>query len=65
MTTTIYSWQPGGPDTEVEQLRSEIARLRRKVERLEKGALDTHWRINPDRSGGVFTQEEIKNAKAW
>lgn len=41
MTTTIYSWQPGDPNTEVEELRSEIAHLRRKIERLEKDALYT------------------------
>jgi len=36
----------------------EITRLRNKI------SADS-WIINPDRSGGAYTQDEIDNAYAW
>ena len=37
----------------------EIYRLRQQVKKLTAALDDYSWRINPDRMGGQFTQEEI------
>ncbi len=37
----------------------EIYRLRQQVKKLTAALDDYSWRVNPDRMGGQFTQEEI------
>ena len=37
----------------------EIYRLRQQVRKLTAALDDYSWRVNPDRMGGQFTQEEI------
>lgn len=46
------------------QIESDLARaaLVAAIERLEKRASDASWEHNPDRMGGMFTQEEIDRA---
>ena len=39
------------PLTEVEQLRLEVMRLRRRVDELEQQLAHESWRSNPDRMG--------------
>ena len=42
-----------------EQLLGQIMYLRKRVAQLEKQNSDLGWRLNPDRSGGQFTDWEI------
>ena len=46
-----------------EQLIGEIMYLRSKVAQLEDTVCDMGWRLNPDRMGGQFTDEEIARAE--
>ena len=46
-----------------EQLIGQIMYLRSKVSRLEDTVSDMGWRLNPDRMGGQFTDEEIARAE--
>lgn len=46
-----------------EQLIGQIMYLRSKVSRLEETVSDMGWRLNPDRMGGQFTDEEIARAE--
>jgi len=43
----------------------EIWRLQKRVAQLEKHNTDMGWRLNPDRMGGQFTQEEINRRDEW
>jgi hypothetical protein len=45
-------------------LVKEIWRLRNRVTQLEKHNTDMGWRLNPDRMGGQFTEEE-KGRDGW
>ena len=45
-------------------LVKEIWRLQNRVTQLEKSNSDMGWRLNPDRMGGQFTEEEI-NRSGW
>ena len=42
----------------------EIYRLRQQVKKLTAALDDYSWRVNPDRMGGQFTEEE-KNRTGW
>ena len=42
----------------------EIWRLQKRVANLEKQNSDMGWRLNPDRMGGQFTDEE-KGRDGW
>jgi len=42
-----------------EQLLGQIMYLRKRVSQLEDQNTEMGWRLNPDRMGGQFTQEEI------
>lgn len=42
----------------------EIYRLRQQVKKLTAALDDYSWRVNPDRMGGQFTEEE-KNRSGW
>lgn len=61
----MSDWKPGDPPSELDDLRAELARLKRKVVRLEKELSEHSWTTNPDRSGGAWTQEEIDRSKTW
>jgi len=41
-----------------EQLIGQIMYLRKRVAQLEETVSDMGWRLNPDRMGGQFTDEE-------
>lgn len=43
----------------------EIWRLQNRVAKLEEHNTDMGWRLNPDRMGGQFTQEEINRRDEW
>jgi hypothetical protein len=55
----MSDWKPGDPPSELEELRAELARLKRKVARLEKELSDHSWTTNPDRQGGGWSAEEL------
>ena len=42
----------------------EIWKLRDRIAQLEKQNTEMGWRLNPDRMGGQFTEEE-KNRTGW
>lgn len=41
-----------------------LSRAIQEIERLRKANVDMGWELNPDRSGGQFTEEE-KNRSCW
>lgn len=47
----------------VQSMINEIERLQKKVKEQEKRISDYSWTVNPDRSGGQFTQEEIDRSR--
>lgn len=47
-----------------EQLLGHIIYLRRRVSQLEEQNTEMGWRLNPDRMGGQFTEEE-KGRDGW
>lgn len=61
----MSDWKPGEAPSELDDLKAELARLKRKVVRLEKELSDHSWTTNPDRSGGAWTDQEISDARAW
>jgi hypothetical protein len=61
----MSDWKPGDPPSELDDVKAELARLKRKVARLEKELSEHSWTTNPDRSGGAWTQEELDRSKGW
>jgi hypothetical protein len=55
---TEQEWQDL-EDMTREQLLGQIMYLRKRVAQLEDQNTEMGWRLNPDRMGGQFTQEEI------
>ena len=51
--------------TSKRELVMEIWRLQNRVTKLEEHNTDMGWRLNPDRMGGQFTQEEINRGDEW
>ena len=51
--------------TSKRELVMEIWRLQNRVAKLEERNTDMGWRLNPDRMGGQFTQEEINRGDEW
>ncbi len=43
----------------------ELKRILQDVEQCCEKATQDSWALNPDRSGGAFTQDEINNADRW
>jgi hypothetical protein len=43
----------------------ELKRILKDVEVCCEKATQDSWALNPDRSGGAFTQDEINNADRW
>ena len=59
---------PENSDDEENRLRNLYAPLRKledELRRAQDKVTAPGWQINPDRSGGQFTQDEITNAEAW
>jgi hypothetical protein len=52
-------------ETSKRDLVMEIWRLQNRVAKLEERNTDMGWRLNPDRMGGQFTQEEINRSYEW
>ncbi len=44
---------------------NELKRILQDVEKCCEKATADSWALNPDRSGGAFTQDEINNADRW
>ncbi len=49
----------------VQHLENEIERLRATIIELQRQLSEQSWKLNPDRMGGQFTQDEINRAKEW
>lgn len=60
---TEQEWQDI-EDMTREQLLGQIMYLRKRVAQLEEQNTEMGWRLNPDRMGGQFTEEE-KNRTGW
>lgn len=60
---TKQEWQDL-EDMTREQLLGQIMYLRKRVAQLEEQNTEMGWRLNPDRMGGQFTEEE-KNRTGW
>lgn len=43
----------------------ELKKILQDVEVCCEKATEDSWALNPDRSGGAFTQNEIDNASRW
>jgi hypothetical protein len=54
-------WETGLSDTELYLL---IAGAEEEIRQLRKRVAELGWAVNPDRSGGQFTEEEI-NRSGW
>lgn len=46
-----------------EELHRKIEELHRKIEQQDKRLSDYSWTVNPDKSGGAFTQDEIDRSR--
>ncbi len=46
---------------QLEDLRLRYAALSNEVVELRRQLSDQSWTINPDRSGGAFTADELEN----
>ncbi len=51
--------------TELQRLKIELAKVRKRNQQLEEESVKNSWILNPDRAGGCFTQQEINDANAW
>jgi len=60
---TEQEWQDL-EDMTREQLLGQIMYLRNRVSQLEDQNTEMGWRLNPDRMGGQFTEEE-RNRNGW
>jgi len=38
---------------------------KRKIQSVEQKVTDTNWELNPDKSGGAFTEQEIQDSTRW
>ena len=54
----------GGIDRAAEKIAVKFALMESEIERLREANSDMGWRLNPDRMGGQFTEEE-KNRTGW
>ena len=48
-----------------ERWAEEIFCLRQRVKDLEAKVVEMSWEINPDRSGGQWTEEEVNRFGMW
>ena len=47
----------------VQSMVNKIEELQRKIKQQDKRLSDYSWTINPDKSGGAFTQDEIDRSR--
>jgi hypothetical protein len=47
------------------ELITIVRNLCSRIEKLEERNSEMSWRLNPDRMGGQFTQEEINRRDEW
>lgn len=47
----------------VQRMVNKIEELQRKITQQDKRLSDYSWTVNPDRSGGAFTQDEIDRSR--
>lgn len=47
----------------IQGMVNEIERLQRKVREQSERINEYSWRVNPDKSGGAFTDEEIYRSR--
>lgn len=47
------------------KLEREITRLKKHNKELEDKSSNDSWIINPDRMGGAFTEQEIRDSNTW
>ena len=52
-----------GHEDAAEYIASRFIQMKNKMEQLEKRVSDMGWELNPDRSSGQFTQEEIAESE--
>ncbi len=53
-----------GIDRAAEKIATKFFLMEDEIKRLQKVNSDMGWRLNPDRMGGQFTEEE-KNRDGW
>lgn len=54
-----------GVERAAEKIATKFFLMEAEIERLRKANSDMGWRLNPDRMGGQFTQEEINRGDEW
>jgi hypothetical protein len=47
----------------VQGMVNKIEELQRKIAQQDKRLSDYSWTVNPDKSGGAFTQDEIERSR--
>jgi hypothetical protein len=47
----------------VQRMVNKIEELQRKIAQQDKRLSDYSWTVNPDKSGGAFTQDEIDRSR--
>lgn len=47
----------------IQGMVNKIEELHRKIEQQDKRLSDYSWTVNPDKSGGAFTQDEIDRSR--
>lgn len=53
-----------GVERAAEKIATKFFLMEAEIERLRKHNTEMGWRLNPDRMGGQFTEEE-KNRPGW
>lgn len=61
----MSEWKPGDADSEIERLQEKVRRLEQRIHQLENAHAAASWALNPDRSGGAYTEHEIRDSQAW
>ena len=62
MADLVAKMEDGDPqDLTQKELYLLLSRAVAEIERLRKANSDMGWRLNPDRMGGQFTEEEKSN----
>ena len=49
----------------IDELKKILADVEQCMADNKEFSTWAHWQVNPDRSGGQFTQDEIDNANRW
>jgi hypothetical protein len=65
VVTQIDDGEADSDTLDVSTIYVLLSRAIGEIERLRKANSDMGWQLNPDRSGGQFTQEEINRGDRW